>query len=177
MLNKVVALKKIPVFYGYVIAFEARNIMGLQDCNVGTPNLCQQGSQFIRNYTPRILERYDHHSSHIASYIGTNGFCIFLIEPDFWQYYGDKTTQIGGGLSGPQMRSLFDQIVQTIKKNLPNAAISFDISAWIGQAGMKTWWGLFADSKDINFIHTSGGEAHGNSFFYEKGSLFLGCYN
>jgi hypothetical protein len=87
-----------------------------------------------------------------------------LIEPDFWQYYGDKTTQIGGALSGPQMRSLFDQIVQAIKKNLPNAAISWDISAWIGQAGMTTWWGFFSNSKDINFIHTSGGEANGNLF-------------
>jgi hypothetical protein len=96
MLQKVVSLKKIPVFYAYVIAFEARNLIGLQDCNVGSPSLCQQGSKFIRDNTARILERYDHHSSHIASYIGTNGFCIFLIEPDFWQYYGDITTQTGG---------------------------------------------------------------------------------
>ena len=138
MLKLAVSLKKIPVFYGYVIAFEARNILGLQDCNVGTPNLCQQGSQFIRDNTARILERYDYHSANIASYIGTNGFCIFLIEPDFWQYYGDTSTQQGGALTGPQMRQLFDQIVSKIKKNLPNAAISWDISAWIGQEGMKT---------------------------------------
>ena len=162
MLTLTKSLNKIPVFYGYVIAFEARNLKSLQDCNVGTPNLCQQGAQFIRDNTARILERYDYHSSHIASYIGTNGFCIFLIEPDFYQYYGDTTSQAGGAMTGPQMRTLFDNIAQAIRKNLPNAAISWDISPWLSTTDMQTWWGYFATSPYINFIHTSGGEAQGD---------------
>jgi hypothetical protein len=162
MLKTAKAKGKIPVFYAYVIAFEARNLWGLQDCNVGSPNLCQKGAEFIRQKTDRILERYDHHSKNIANIIGSSATVVFLIEPDFWQYYGDKNQQ-GGGISGPQMRSLFDGMVSKIKANLPNALISWDISAWIGQDGFRTWWGFFSSSNQINFVHTSGGEAQGGS--------------
>ena len=162
MLKKVKSLNKIPVFYGYVIAFEARNSWGLKDCNVGNPNLCHRGSEFIRVNHDRIIERYDHQSREIAQIIGRNYFSVFLIEPDFWQYYGDQS-QEGGVLSGSEMRSLFNDIVSAIKKNLPNAAISWDISAWIGNDGMRKWWEYFKSSKDIDFIHTSGGESQGGS--------------
>lgn len=84
MLTKTKSLNKIPVFYAYVIAFEARNLLGLQDCDVGTPSLCQQGSQFIRDYRARIIERYNNHSSNIAKILGSTYTTIFLIEPDFW---------------------------------------------------------------------------------------------
>ena len=63
MLRKCKELNKIPVFYAYVIAFEARNAWGLKDCNMGHPNLCERGSQYIRENRARIVERYDHHSS------------------------------------------------------------------------------------------------------------------
>lgn len=63
---------------------------------------------------------------------------------------------MGGPLSGTYMRSFFDEIAAAIKSEMPNSRISWDISAWIGEAGMKTWWGFFASSKDIDFIHTSG---------------------
>lgn len=69
---------------------------------------------------------------------------------------------MGGGLSGTYMRSLFDDISVAIKSNLPNALISWDISAWIGQSGMTTWWGYFKTSPHINFIHTSGGQSRGD---------------
>ena len=59
------------------------------------------------------------------------------------------------------MRQLYDDIAITIKKNLPNALISWDISAWIGQSGMTTWWSYFKTSPYVDFIHTSGGQAHG----------------
>lgn len=184
MLQTTKSLNKIPVFYGYVIAFEARNLQGLQDCNVGTPSLCQYGSQFIKNNRARIIERYNNHTYNIAQILGSTYTTIFLIEPDFWQYYGDTSTQVGGALryirdiyfiillyffdllmlySGTYMRQLFDDIAATIRKNLPNALISWDISAWIGQAGMTTWWGFFQTSPYINFIHTSGGQSQGNS--------------
>ena len=137
------------VFYAYVIAFEARNAWGLQDCDMGTPNLCEKGSKYIRQQRIRILERYDHHTSNIARIMGGNAFVVFLMEPDFWQYYGDSR-QAGGSLSGQEMRSLFDEMVSSIKTNLPNAKISWDISAWIGEAGLNEWWGFFKNSKDLN---------------------------
>lgn len=157
------------VFYAYVIAFEARNTWGLQDCDVGSPSLCERGCNFIRQNRDRILERYDHHSSNIARIIGRDSFAVFLLEPDFWQFYGDHTQQ-GGNLSGQEMRSLFDDMVARIKKNLPNAAISWDISAWIGEWGQQQWWGYFADA-DIDFIHTSGGRMHGELNELKPGEL------
>ncbi len=93
--------------------------------------------------------------------MGRDALVVFLMEPDFWQFYGDHTQQ-GGTISGPDMRKLFDDMVSAIKKNLPNAAISWDISAWLGD-GQRTWWSFFADSKQIDFINTSGGESHGES--------------
>ncbi len=92
--------------------------------------------------------------------MGREAFTVFLMEPDLWQFYGNRN-QEGGTLSGDYMRSLFDDMVRAIKKNLPNAIISWDISAWIGEQGHRTWWGFFSNSKDIDFIHTSGGRMHG----------------
>jgi hypothetical protein len=61
------------------------------------------------------------------------------------------------------MRKLFDDFAAAIKAELPNAKISWDISAWIGEAGMTQWWSFFKDSKYIDFVNTSGGQAHGES--------------
>lgn len=55
---------------------------------------------------------------------------------DLRQYYGDNRQQ-NGPLSGEYMRELFDEFVSTIKAKLPNALISWDISAWIGQEAFK----------------------------------------
>ena len=84
MLSKATAQNRIPLFYAYIIAFEARNLQGLKDCDVGTPNLCQYGANFIRNNRAYLIGRYTHQASRIADYIGRNGVAIFLIEPDFW---------------------------------------------------------------------------------------------
>ena len=73
------------------------------------------------------------------------------------QYYGDPN-QIGGGLSGDYMRKLLDDCVAEIKSALPNAKISWDISAWIGVSGMTTWWSFFKDAPYIDFVNTSGGQ-------------------
>ena len=49
MLNKAKALGKTPLFYGYVIAFEARAKSKIQDCDVDPNwNLCKEGANFIR---------------------------------------------------------------------------------------------------------------------------------
>jgi hypothetical protein len=45
---------KTPVIISYIIAFTARRDWKLQDCNVGTPNLCQQGALYIRDSSARI---------------------------------------------------------------------------------------------------------------------------
>lgn len=63
MLNQCKKYNKTPLFYAYVIPFEARNAWGLKDCNMGYPNICQQGAKYVRENRARIIERYNHHSS------------------------------------------------------------------------------------------------------------------
>ena len=75
---------KTPVLYAYFIAFMSRQMWGLQDCNVGTPSLCQQGSEFIRQYRSLIISNYKNQSAQIASLIGSTTEVVWLIEPDFW---------------------------------------------------------------------------------------------
>jgi hypothetical protein len=57
------------------------------------------------------------------------------------------------------MRQLFDDIAAAVKSEMPNAKFSFDISAWLSESAMTTWWGFFKTSPHITFLHTSGGQS------------------
>jgi len=162
MLNETIALNKTPVFYSFIIGFEASNVKFLSSNCDSSPNLCQKGSQFIRTNKKHILEKYRHQSYNIANYITKKGFCIFLIEPDFWNYYGYQS-QLGGPLTGKEMRSLFDEIVSIIKSYLPNAAIAWHIKSNLTEDEMKIWWDFFKNSSNIDFIYTSDGFSHGET--------------
>jgi hypothetical protein len=84
MLKRCMEFNKIPVFYAYIIAFEARAMWGLQDCNMPGQNLCQRGCNFIRENRNHIISRYKHHASGIAQVYGKDKPVVFLMEPDFW---------------------------------------------------------------------------------------------
>ena len=86
MIDKCKQFAKTPVFYAYIIAFQARAMMGLQDCDVDpNNNLCKKGSQFIRDNRALLVSRYTHWAKSIANRLGNkNTECVFLIEPDFW---------------------------------------------------------------------------------------------
>lgn len=85
MLEACKLYNKIPLFYAYVIAFEARLKLGLQDCDVDNIyNLCTRGAQFIIDYESLIFERYRHQASLIALNYDKYKPVLFLIEPDFW---------------------------------------------------------------------------------------------
>lgn len=75
---------KIPLFYAYVIAFEARAMKGLQDCDVGGTTLCQGGSDFIRNNRQHLVDKYTEHATGIAARYGKTNPVVFVMEPDFW---------------------------------------------------------------------------------------------
>ena len=75
------------------------------------------------------------------------------------------------------MRDLFDDFARAIRKYLPNAKISWDISAWIGEEGMRKWWGFFRSSRFIDFVHTSGGQAHGELENLKPGELSWSLIN
>ena len=84
MLNACIKYNKIPVFYGYIIAFMARDEWGLQDCDVATPSLCQRGADFIRLNRARIVAKYKNYATETAKRIAKDAESIWLIEPDFW---------------------------------------------------------------------------------------------
>ena len=70
MIKAVKGAGKIPVFYAYIIAFEARYRADLQDCDVRAyKNLCDGGSDWIRNNIALIVSRYRHQATEIAKYI------------------------------------------------------------------------------------------------------------
>jgi hypothetical protein len=132
MLETVLKYKKIPLFYSYIIGFAGKYLMGLFECKFvhefcnttweTERNLCNKGANFIRSYTNVIIFLYNQYAKEIAKYIGEMGFCVFLIEPEFHQYYGDRN-----GLSGKEMASLYNLITSIIKSHLPNAAFSWNI--------------------------------------------------
>jgi hypothetical protein len=153
---------KMPAFYAYFIAFMGRQLWGLQDCDMPGKNLCEKGAEFIRQNRAKIVSAYANFASQAAQIIGSNRQVLWLIEPDFYQYYSDQR-QENGVLSGSYMRSLFDDFALAIKKSLPNAQISWDISPWASESQMRQWWGFFRDSPNINYLHTSGGSAQPNA--------------
>jgi hypothetical protein len=142
-----------PVYYAYIIAFTARRDLGLKDCDVGTPNLCQQGANFIRQKKDRILSQYAKYASETAKVWGTQAPIIWMMEPDYYQYFSDKA-QEGGPLTFAEAGALMDEILATVKKSLPNAIFSLDISPWI--ANPTAWYGAFKMDA-FAYINTSGG--------------------
>jgi hypothetical protein len=83
-LSKCLSSHKPPVFLSQLIVFEARAVLGLQDCDVASPKtLCTHGAQFIRDNRKRLIARYNHQAQQIAKKIGHDTLCVWLMEPDF----------------------------------------------------------------------------------------------
>lgn len=150
---------KTPVFYSYIIAFTARNDLSLKDCNVGTPNLCQKGSNFIRQKKDRILAQYAKYASETAKVMGSDPV-VWLMEPDYYQYAQPGSTQEGGSLSFSEAAAFMKEMIATVKKNQPAAVFSLDISPWIND--VAGWYGAF-NMADFTYINTSGGGTDANN--------------
>jgi hypothetical protein len=158
MLELCKSSNKTPVLYSSIIAFTARNDLGLKDCTVGAPNLCQQGANYIRTKKSRILEQYDKYITGVKTKFGTIAPIIWLMEPDYYQYC--EGNQDGGVLSGQDAGQLMHELVARIKATLPNAVISMDISPWVqNQSG---WFGNF-QMDDFAYMNTSGGQTDAQS--------------
>jgi hypothetical protein len=145
---------KTPVYYSYILAFTARADLGLKDCNVGTPNLCQQGANYIRQKKSRILSQYAKYASETAKAWGTQDPIVWLMEPDFYQYASDAK-QEGGPLTFAEAGALMGELVATVRQSLPNAVFSLDISPWIAEPAK--WYGSFK-MQDFAYLNTSGGD-------------------
>jgi hypothetical protein len=147
-----------PVVYSYIIAFTLRRDHNLQDCNVGTPNLCQQGAAYMRTDRLRIMGQVAKYAKGTAADLGTTTPIVWLMEPDYYQY-AEPGSQGGNPLSYAEAAAFMNEMLDTIQKYLPKALFSLDISPWTTDMGTtKAYYTAFTLSR-FSFINTSGGGA------------------
>ncbi len=148
-----------PVYYSYIIAFTARSDRGLKDCDVGSPNLCEGGAKYIRQEKARILSQYEKYASETAKIWGKLEPIVWLMEPDFYQY-ASGTKQEGGPLTFAEAAALMGELVAIVRKHLPQANFSMDISPWVPNP--SAWYGAF-NMGDFTYNHTSGGRTEADN--------------
>lgn len=143
---------KTPVFYSYIIA----KASGLGDSDVGG-KLSTEGAAFLKNNWNTITNRYKDYASKTATYYGTDKPVIWLMEPDFYQYFsGNQSVK----LSYSDASRYMNELISIIKSSLPNALISLDISPWNND--QATYIRSFDMSK-FTFMNTSGGRTEANN--------------
>lgn len=147
----------VPVVVAYVAAFYAKRHNGLNDCNVGSPDLCTHGALFIKQNLANILEVYRSYAQGYAACYGTTRSIVFEMEPDWYQYTYDSQTE---RMTPNEAGSIMSQFVGAIREHLPNAVFSMDISPWVapdnGADHGANWFTNF-DMSLFTFVHTSGG--------------------
>ena len=158
---------KVPVIVAYVAAFYVKRHFGICDCNVtscGANNdLCHTGAADITNNLTAIVNVYQSYAQGFAACYGTTKPIVFEMEPDFYQYTytGIETAPWTFAQAG----QIMSQFAAAIKTYLPNAALSMDISPWVGTNNNtggdgsdngKNWYSYF-DMSQFTFINTSGG--------------------
>lgn len=155
MLNGLKNTTKTPVFYGYLIA----KTSGLGDCDVsGSNNLCTDGAKYIRGNMPKILQAYGSFAQSAARIWGKERQIVFLIEPDFYQYF-QVGNQNGEPLPMDSAKVIMGQIHDKVRESLPQAEFSFDVSPWVAQRG---WFTKF-DTASFAWANTSGGRTQGGA--------------
>jgi hypothetical protein len=156
---------QVPAVVAYVAAFYAKRHDNLKDCNAtgSQQDLCQVGAGFITDNLASIVAAYESYAAGFANCYGTTRPIIFLMEPDFYQYTISNQQRPWTAQTAGTIMSMF---VAAIKKHLPNAVFSMDISPWVapsdGQDNGKQWYGNF-DMTAFTFINTSGGSTQANS--------------
>jgi hypothetical protein len=158
---------KVPVIVAYVAAFYVKRHFGRCDCNVSTcganNDLCHYGSADITNNLTNIVNVYKSYAQGFAACYGAAKPIVFEMEPDFYQYTytGIETAPWTFAQAG----QIMSQFAAAIKTYLPNAALSMDISPWVGTNNNtggdgsdngKNWYSYF-DMSQFTFINTSGG--------------------
>jgi hypothetical protein len=150
---------KTPVVMAYVLAFTAKRDWSLNDCDQGTPDLCQQGANYIRDNRDRILSQYRKYAAGAAAYFG-NDTIIWCMEPDYIQYSYDSQEE--GGLSFDALADLMTDILGVIRQEAPNSLFSMDISPWFVRADLQEWFNAL-DMSHFTYINTSGGRSRADT--------------
>jgi hypothetical protein len=156
---------QVPAIVSYVAAFYAKRNGRLEDCNAtqSQNSLCVAGAQLVQRDLAKIVAVYENYAQGFAGCFGTTRPIIFMMEPDFYQY--TINTQSAPWTSA-QAGEIMGKFVQAIKKHLPNAVFSMDISPWVapnnGEDNGATWYSNF-DMSLFTFVHTSGGSTDGGT--------------
>jgi hypothetical protein len=150
---------QVPAIVAYVAAFYAKRHDNLKDCNApgAQQDLCVAGAAFIEQNLANVVAVYESYAQGFAGCYGTTHPILFLMEPDFYQYTVSNQTQPWQPARAGQIMS---QFVSAVKKHLPNAVFSMDISPWVapnnGSDNGASWYSNF-DMSLFTFVNTSGG--------------------
>ena len=150
---------KVPAVVAYVAAFYAKRVGNLKDCNApgAQQDLCVAGAALIERDLSKIVAVYESYAQGFAACYGTTRPIIFMMEPDFFQYTISNQSRAWTPARAGQIMT---QFVTAIRKHLPNAVFSMDVSPWVppnnGEDNGRQWFSNF-DMSLFTFIHTSGG--------------------
>jgi hypothetical protein len=117
----------------------------------------RRGAQVVKQNLDKIIAVYEDYAKGFAGCYGTTRPIIFMMEPDFYQYTIDTQSE---PWSAADAGKIMGRFVNAIKKHLPNAVFSMDISPWVapdnGSDNGKQWYANF-DMSLFTFVNTSGG--------------------
>jgi len=156
---------QVPAIVAYVAAFYAKRHDDLKDCNASgaQQDLCVAGAGFITDNLAKIVATYESYAAGFAACYGTTRPIIFMMEPDFYQYTISNQQRPWTADTAGTIMSMF---VGAIRKHLPNAVFSMDISPWVapndGSDNGQQWYSHF-DMSLFTFINTSGGSTQANN--------------
>ena len=152
---------KTPVFYTYVVAKSS----GLPDCDVSSGNnLCTGGANYLINNVATISRNYANIARSIRTIYGdvASKPIIFLMEPDYYQYFSDNRQQ-PRRITAAEAGAFMKQMIDSIRTVLPNSArFGFDIAPWANNTYRDTFIPAF-DMSQFTFSYTSGGRTEGNA--------------
>ena len=156
---------QVPAIVAYVAAFYAKRHDNLKDCNASgaQQDLCTVGAGFISDNLAKIVATYESYAAGFAACYGTTRPIIFMMEPDFYQYTISNQQRPWTADTAGMIMSMF---VGAVRKHLPNAVFSMDISPWVapndGSDNGQQWYSHF-DMTQFTFINTSGGSTQANN--------------
>jgi len=156
---------QVPAIVAYVAAFYAKRHDNLKDCNASgsQQDLCTVGAGFITDNLAKIVATYESYAAGFAACYGTTRPIIFMMEPDFYQYTISNQQRPWTVDTAGTIMSMF---VGAIRKHLPNAVFSMDISPWVapndGSDNGQQWYSHF-DMTQFTFINTSGGSTQADN--------------
>ncbi len=140
LVKTVSSTSSMVVFYTYFIGYQACKQGKYCDCNTSSPpNLCTNGSQWIRDNRATIVNAYGQYAKAVYANSPSKPV-IWWLEGDFVQYtVGGGTTQTNP-LSYAEAGQLARDITCAIKSNEPNAIVAMNHSPWNSDAVSQGFW-------------------------------------